>query len=349
MNISKIGAYLRDCVSRRKIPGAVCLIAKRGEVVFKRAYGWAQITPYRIRMNVDTVFDLASLTKPVCTATIALMLRDRKELALTDRVSKYLAEFAGRANAGITIKQLLAHTSGLPAWFPLYVIRPGHRLKFLAEIKTGRKTVLYSCLGYILLGKIIERITGQSLARLFEVFVAMRTASPEMRFGPVQPANVAATEYGNQYEADTAAEFGSRLPKRWRISAIRGTCHDGNAYYAFRGVAGNAGLFGTAQSVMKFMVALRNGCLVKPAAYGLMIKDHTGGSEKRGLGWIIDPYPGILSRRAYYHTGFTGTMACCDPAEDLIVVLLANAVHPRVVLNVMKPIRRRIVSLAAGP
>ncbi|OGC43297.1 hypothetical protein A2Y85_00560 [candidate division WOR-3 bacterium RBG_13_43_14] len=347
MSTTKIEHYLQQCISRRKIPGAVCLIAKNKKIVLEHAFGWAQRIPRKSSMTKDTIFDLASLTKPIATASLTLILYERKMLKLTDRVEYYLPEFRYRPNHQVDIKQLLTHTSGLPAWFPLYIVPAADRIKFLADINTGKQNVLYSCLGYILLGMIIEKITGQDLAISFKEFIANPLSLLTMRFGPINSNNVAVAENGNKHEAGMAKKYTDKLPRNWRSKLIKGTVHDGNAYYAFNGVAGNAGLFSTAKDILKFLFALPAGKLIKPSTCKLMIKDHTGGAEKRGLGWIINPYPGILSKQAYYHTGFTGTMAGVDPVKKLIIILLANAIHPRVQLNIMRPIRKQIVRLAA--
>ena len=129
---------------------------------------------------------------------------------------------------------------------------------------------------------------------------------------------------------------------------IRGEAHDGNCFYAFDQISGNAGLFGNAAECGKLLQRYCTGEILSKRYVAAMTKDLTGGPEKRGLGWWIDPFPGVLSSRAYGHTGFTGTMVCVDPDLDVIIVLLTNAIHPRVRQEVKKRMRRRVVQLVAA-
>jgi len=126
---------------------------------------------------------------------------------------------------------------------------------------------------------------------------------------------------------------------------IKGEVHDGNCFYAFNGVSGNAGLFSNAEDLSRILRVYLQGEIVKPGTLKMMIKDWTGGNEKRGLGWWVNPYPGILSDSAFGHTGFTGTMVMVEPPQNLIIIFLSNSVHPRVKLGVMPEIRRRIVEI----
>jgi CubicO group peptidase (beta-lactamase class C family) len=223
------------------------------------------------------------------------------------------------------------------------------RLQGIANLNTGENKVVYSCLGYILLGEVIEHIAKTSLADFFQQNIADKYHLKTMSFGPIRATDsVAATEMGNLHERDMASRYGDISGIRWRQDMIHGEVHDGNAYYGFDDVAGNAGLFANAGDVARFMQAYLAGDIVSRNTVSAMTEDLTGGEEKRGLGWKIDMYPGLLSPASFGHTGFTGTLLVADPQRDLIIILLANAVHPRVKLNLMAPIRREAIRLIAN-
>jgi CubicO group peptidase (beta-lactamase class C family) len=197
-----------------------------------------------------------------------------------------------------------------------------------------------------LLGKVIEQISQVSLAHLFQENISGKLGLKTLSYGPVTAKNsVAATEQGNRHERGMASQYGDVSRVKWRNDVIQGEVHDGNAYYAFGNIAGNAGLFSNAQDLATFTRAYLNDELLSKAGVKMMITEHTGGEEKRGLGWKIDPYPGLLSPGTFGHTGFTGTMLMVDPQQDLIIILLANAVHPRVKLGLMNPIRERVIRI----
>jgi CubicO group peptidase (beta-lactamase class C family) len=310
--------------------------------------GYAQVVPEKIRMSRETIFDLASITKPIATALSIMKLYEEKEIKLEERVSRFLINFKNMPNGSITIKQLLTHTSGMPSWFPLYILPEEKRLKFLATENNGRYEVVYSCLGYIVLGMIIEKITNMKLNQYCDNKIFKKLDLKGTMFKPKQTLkNIAATELGNVYEKRRAKKYGDVSRIKWRRHLIRGEVHDGNAYYCFKGVAGNAGLFSNARDLLGLSKDIVSGRIIKSSTMRLMMKDHTGGKEKRGLGWVINPYPGLLSPETFGHTGFTGTMLLIDPQKNLIIILLANSVHPKVKLGVMAPIRKKVVQTAS--
>jgi CubicO group peptidase (beta-lactamase class C family) len=314
--------------------------------MFFQAYGYAQIEPQRVAMKKKTVFDIASLTKPIATALSVMILQERKLLKLDDRVADVLPDLGKNASSRTTIKQLLTHTSGLPAWYPTYLVPEHNRLAHIAQLNTHNKEVTYSCLGYLLLGKIIERAANKPLNEFFREHVAMPLDCKTLGFRPITTReNVAATEHGNAHEQGMARRYGDISMIKWRRYLLQGEVHDGNAFYGFGGVAGNAGLFSNTQDLVKFTRAYMSVKLIKKTAVQMMTKDHTGGEEKRGLGWRIDMYPGMLSPASFGHTGFTGTMLVVDPASDLIIILLANAIHPHVKIGLMNPIRKEAVRI----
>lgn len=330
--------------SRKNKKGCVCLVATASKVLFHQSYGYAQLIPRSVRARRNTVFDLASLTKPLVTALSIMYVISRKKCRLEDRISRFLPAFKGTVNGGKTIKELLLHTAGLPAWYPLYLFAPQQRSAYLQNVNTRNAGVLYSCLGYIILGQIVEKITQQNLAS-FAKRIFRKAGVKHVTFCPSCISSIAATERGNIYERKTAAAHGDVTRVPWREYVIRGEVHDGNAFYAYNGIAGNAGLFGNTGDVLTVLRHYLAGEIIPLRSVRMMITDHTGGVEKRGLGWVMDPYPGILSAHAFSHTGFTGTMCCVDPVHDITILLFTNAVHPRVNVNLMKPVRKHVVKL----
>ncbi|KPK63987.1 hypothetical protein AMJ83_04795 [candidate division WOR_3 bacterium SM23_42] len=349
MSLKELDNYLIECTSRKKIPGCVCWVGSQHETSFSEKYGYAQITPQNMLMKKDTVFDLASLTKPIATALSIMILQEKGLLKIGDRLGDTLPVFKNTGCNNTTIKQLLTHTSGLPAWYPTYLIPENERLQRLASLATGKQEVVYSCLGYILLGKVIEHVSGITLDRFLRQNITKKVGLNTLRFGPVSDTTeIAPTEQGNGHEQKMAIQYGDISEIKWRQHLLQGEVHDGNAFYGFQGVAGNAGLFSDIQDLVRFTRAYLGGEIINSDTRALMTKDHTGGEEKRSLGWRVDPYPGVLSPTAFGHTGFTGTMLVIDPQHDLIIVLLANAVHPKVKLGLMNPIRENVVRIIAG-
>jgi len=339
--------FLSRNTAKHRIAGCVCWVGSSKKTFFFDAFGYAQIEPTKIKINKKTLFDLASITKPMSTALSIMLLYENKEIKLGDKVKKFLPAFKDRINGKKTIKQLLTHTSGIPAWFPVYLIDEKKRMKFLATANTGKKSVTYSCLGYIILGKIIETVSGQTLDKYCHKNIFRKIGLKNTLFGPITRKNVAATEFGNAHEKRMASEHCDISHMKWRDYVIKGEVHDGNSFYGFNGVSGNAGLFSNVSDLVKLTRQYCLGNIVKNETVRLMTKDYTGAPEKRGLGWVIDPYPRILSRATFSHTGFTGTMLLVDPISDIIIILLANAVHPVVRINTMALIRRKVVEIVA--
>lgn len=337
--------FLSHSVSQKKFPGCVCWIGNDRQTLFFESFGYAQVIPRKIKMKKDTIFDLASITKPIATAFSIMLLYEKKELDLDTTIEHFLSPFKNKINGKKTIRELLTHQAGLPAWFPIYLLPEDKRIAFLAEITTGKNEVVYSCLGYIVLGKIVETITGLTLDTSCYRMMYKRLGLRSTMFKPVKSHNIAATEFGNSHEKDLASKYGNVAHVPWRDYVIRGEVHDGNCFYAFHGVSGNAGLFSNAADLATIARAFLAGEVVQLSTVRLMNKKYTRGIEKRGLGWVIDPYPGILSSATFSHTGFTGTMLLVEPKKKLIIILLTNAVHPKVRLGVMPKIRETVVKI----
>ncbi|MFZ5861925.1 MAG: serine hydrolase domain-containing protein [Nitrospirota bacterium] len=333
---------MADTLAARAFPGGVLVADVGGRVVFFEAFGRAAEIPVAEDMTTDTVFDLASLTKPLVTAALALSLVAERRLAVDDPVGRYLPSWRDGAGARATIRHLLTHTSGLPDWRPFYrdvppelIATPAgkHRLIDAAEreplISPPGAESRYSDLGFILLGSILERVADQPLdesarERLFAplglhsigFLPARRTDSPSW----ADHRTVAATE---------------QCP--WRGRVLRGEVHDENAY-AMGGVSGHAGLFGDAMSVLRLVRGWREASLGRsprwPAdlAMRFLTRQNDVGNGSWTLGWTTPTPPSTSGRffspRSYGHLGFTGTSIWVDPDRELTVILLTNRVHP---------------------
>ena len=344
MSFSKLDDFLTDLVHKASIPGFACWIGDLSTSFYERAYGFTQLKPKRIDMSKDTVFDLASLTKPLATALLTMLLHEKRILDIDHTLEQYLPVFKGKPNARKSIRQLLTHTAGLPAWYPTYLIPETKRLEFLSDLSIIEEEPVYSCLGYILLASIVESVTGTGLDRYFEDNITRKLGLHTLGFGPVlDQKTVAATELGSKHERAMARRHGDISHIKWRQYLIQGEVHDGNAYYSYDGVAGNAGLFSNLADLVALTRAYMSGGLLNPATLYMMTHERAGRKEKRNLGWCADPYPDLLSPEAFGHTGFTGTMITIEPRTNLIVILLTNAIHPKVRLGLMNPIRRTVV------
>lgn len=347
---------IEAAAERHEFGGAVALVRYRGETVLHRATGWAVREPedQRTPMALDTLFDLASLTKVVATTPSVLQLVAEGTIELDEPVGTYLPEFGTDGDkAGVTIRRLLAHTSGVLSWRAVFLEASGPD-GYLANIakdqpyKTPGEQVEYTCLGFILLGEVVRRVSGQSVPEYAADHVFRPLGMMDSMFTPPVEirGRIAATENGNDFEADK--EKGTPVTGPWRDYLIRGEVHDGNAWYGFGGLSANAGLFGTAADLARYGQMWLNGgeidgvrilpeTIVREAT-----REQTGldaPNDRRGLGWLMAPRPGEdaathsgrgLSQAAYGHTGFTGTSLWMDPERDLVIVLLTNRVHPSV-------------------
>ena len=305
-------------------PGAAVIVGRRGYSVFEKGYGKLGWTSGSNPVVPDeSIYDLASLTKVVGTATAAMILFDEGRLDIEAPVSKYLPAFAGPNKDAVTIRHLLTHTSGLPA---------GRDLRRLAENSRHARTIVlntplvckpgscqvYSDLGPDVLGFAIEEITGQGLDAFLEERVFSPLGMSDTHFQPdaAQRDRIAPTEVSSP-----------------RGYPIRGEVHDENAW-ALGGVAGHAGLFSTAADLSLFaQMMLNRGTYngVRIVSDSAVTKFTSRTAGKRALGWDTSDGEGSagvhMSERAFGHTGFTGTSLWIDPDRDLFVVLLTNRVH----------------------
>ncbi|SMB79827.1 serine hydrolase domain-containing protein [Deinococcus hopiensis] len=271
--------------------------------------GQAAREPELLPLTEDTFWDLASLTKPLFTAREVLRASEEGLIDLDDTLGTHLPDLAWMQETGLksrTLRQVLTHSAGLPAWAPLYTWGDAAliRARVLQEPwhLTPPGEVVYSDLGYVLLGLLLERVRGQALRDF--------TLPPGLTFTP-DPSHSAATE---------------RCP--WRARVLRGETHDENGF-ALGGASGHAGLFGTLAAVLDQAQALLRGGWLSPAAQAAAVRLHVPG---RTLAFVA-PQPGwsgggLCSPNAFGHTGFTGTGFWVDPERGLAWALLTNRVHP---------------------
>ncbi len=303
-------------------------IYKDDETGFIEAYGNRLIVPYELPMLKDTIFDLASLTKPIATATSIMILKEKNALfsskkGLNENLSKYLPNFT---KSGINIFHLLTHTSGLPAWKPLYIdAKDISIIDYLSnlplEYETGTK-VVYSCLGYILLGKMIEKITGIGLDEFAKREIFLPLGMKDTFFNPPENRrnDCAGTEDSNSFER----RMTNYRDYKWREGVVVGEVHDENAHF-LGGVSGNAGLFSTVSDLLRYSAMLINGGenILSNESVKAIATNHTLGlNDSRSIGWLIYP-DGTL-----YHSGFTGTAIWINLEYRSSVALLTNRVHP---------------------
>jgi len=318
-----LDAGVRDSV----FPGAFAVIGTRDRVLVQRAAGHLDWAPSPVPDD-STLWDLASLTKVVALTTAMMQLWERGLVDLDAPVRRYLPAFQGPLKERVTVRHLLTHSSGLPAWRPLYLEGPTPdsilSLIYATPLDTTPgATMAYSDLGAILLGQVVVRVTGQP----FDEYVVERIFHPlgmrDTRFRPPPELwdRVAPTE------VDTA----------WRRRQLRGEVHDENAF-ALDGVSSHAGLFGSGRDLARFARMLLDGGeldgvrIVAPGTIATFTTLQDSTLSNRALGWEKPTGRNSaghrLSARAFGHTGFTGTSIWVDPEQDLFIVLLTNRVNP---------------------
>lgn len=320
----RIDELIRRGISEKVFPGAVAYVVEQGAVLYCEAFGNRMCTPETKPMRRDTIFDLASLTKPIVIATLIMHFVEAGTVKLNAPIQNYLPEFIPPQ---VTISHLLTHTSGLPAWRATYLESKTKEdvVNYLGQIPLDYPTgtqVVYSCLGYILLGKLLERLTGKPLDVLAQKWIFQPLGMNRTRYSP-PPAWIdkcAATEDSNSFEKQMV----DYQPHHWREGVIVGEVHDENAHF-LGGVSGNAGLFSTATDVARFCQMLLNGgnnILTSESINRMATVQTRGLNEPRSLGWII------LEDGSLYHTGFTGTSIRINLARKMCAILLTNRVHP---------------------
>lgn len=334
-------------IDLRGFPGASLAVGYRERLLVCRGYGRLDYTSTSPAANPNSVYDLASLTKVVCTTTLAMQACERGGIDLDDRLGRFFPEFRSGHKRQVALKHLLSHSSGLPAHAPLYAHAGGKEdllrrvLETPLEYRPGSRS-LYSDLGFILLGAVVEGVGGDSLDKLAQEQIFLPLGMRRTCFQP---------------PSDWRPRIAPTESDPWRKRLLRGEVHDENAC-AMGGVAAHAGLFGTAADLAVFCQALLNGGvynhrrIVKPSTLETFTQRQTRpAATTRALGWDT-PAPDSsagneLSPRSYGHTGFTGTSLWIDPRRRLFIVFLTNRVHPSRENTAIRSARREVADTVA--
>jgi len=356
--LDRAGAIIQEAIARKEFPGAVLLVARKGKVVVREAYGQSQQVPGPRSMSAEMIFDLASVTKPVATATSIMILAERGKVSLWDKVKMYVPEFVPYVddwrNAGedARIWNLLTHTSGLPSYTD--AAEAAKKLgnpcsaedlvKFIAQLKKTNPPGAefhYSCLGYITLADIVKKVTGQTI----DVFAAENIFKPlYMRHTFYKPAQKFLTLCVPTLVVDG--------------KPLIGVVHDPLARLQ-GGVSGNAGLFSTADDLAVFaQMILGKGAykdvrILSPLGVERMTSIYPKAEfAGRGLGWdLSSAYASnggdIFGPQSFGHSGYTGTSIWIDPETETIVIFLTNSIHPDDKGQIL-PLRSRVANVVAA-
>jgi uncharacterized protein YbbC (DUF1343 family)/CubicO group peptidase (beta-lactamase class C family) len=345
--LAKIDELIAEGIEEGNLPGCVVAIGRTGAIGLLKSYGQRQIEPEAEPMSVDTVFDMASLTKPIATATSIMILVERGEVRLREPVALYIPEFAAGGKDRITIEQLLTHQSGLipdnplgdyedgveQAWERIYALEPQH--------ESGEQFI-YSDVNFMVLGEVVRRVTGYDVAEFAAANIFRPLGMEETTFRP--------GEVLRRRAAPSEQRDGE-----W----LRGEVHDPRAAL-LGGVAGHAGMFSTAADLARFCDAMLRGSreghesprIMSRATLAEMIRPRDVEGNLRGLGWdnrsqYSTNRGELYAPRAFGHGGFTGTAMWIDPDLDLFVIFLSNRLHPDGMGNV-NPLAGRIGTIAAA-
>lgn len=357
-HLALLDDIIQKAVKNKDFPGADILVAHRGKVVFRKVYGDSQWIPERVSLNKSMMFDLASITKPVATATSIMILVERGKIRLWDKVKNYIPEFSvyvdkdGRTHEDARLWHLLTHTSGLPPYCDAQEIEDKYGAPCPVDILVDHIGQLektnapgtefhYSCLGYISLARIVKIVTGQSIAEF----------SKENIFDPLGMTH---TTYIPSDEFKTLCvptEVTDGVP-------LTGVVHDPLAKLQ-GGISGNAGLFSTADDLGVFAQMMLNGGQIgtKRILSPLSVARMTSVFPEvkfagRGLGWDLNSAYStnggdLFGELSYGHTGYTGTSIWIDPETQTIVIFLTNRIHPDD-SGAIVSLRSQVANIAAG-
>lgn len=327
--LARIDQAVNQAIDDHAVPGAVVLVGRHGKIAYVKAFGRRAIVPEPEPMTRDTIFDMASLTKPVATASAVMLLIEQGKVKLDDLIITHLPEFANHGKEAITVEMLLRHRAGLIPDNPIadYKDGPETAWKHLAEL-TPRfppgDRFLYSDVNFLILGRLVERLSGQPLDQFAQAHVFEPAGMADTRFTPGE-------DLRNRIAPTEPDEPGTML---------RGTVHDPRSR-ALGGVAGHAGLFSTADDLALYAQMLLAGGkapngtqVLAPATVASMIDPaRTPPHQRRGLGWDVatsysSPKGERFGPRGFGHTGFTGTSIWVDTDTDTFVILLTSRLHP---------------------
>lgn len=334
-----IDKIVKEAIKNRDFPGAVVLVGRKGKIVIRKAYGESQWVPKRRPMDVSMIFDIASITKPVATATSIMILAERGRVSLSDKVKDYVPEFApfidenGKPGDDARLWHLLTHTSGLPPYTDAAEVEKKYgspcpiqvMVKHIAQLKKSDppgKAFNYSCLGFITLAYIVKKVTGETIAEFSEKNI----------FKPLKMKHTFFTPPKRLYPLCVPTEV-------IKGKSLIGVVHDPLARL-LGGISGNAGLFSTADDLAIFAQMMLNKGeyngvrILSPLAVERMTSVYPEVSfSGRGLGWDLNSSYAtnggdIFGPQSYGHTGYTGTSIWIDPETETFVIFLTNRVHP---------------------
>jgi CubicO group peptidase (beta-lactamase class C family) len=343
-DFSEIGPVVEEEIEKGSFPGAVVFVGRGDEILCWQAFGAEVIEPFTEPMNRETIFDLASMTKPIATATSILILNDRRALKLDDYVSTYLSSFGCNGKEQTRIRHLLTHTSGLPAYTNANELKeqfgspcPDELIEKICGLQAASvpgEKFRYSCLGYITLAKIVEVVSGRDIADFSRRNIYARLGMKRTTFNPPGSwqRHIAATEIVEG-------------------QLLRGTVHDPLARL-MDGVSGNAGLFSDVYDLSIYCRMLLNSGVWKrrrilsPEAVAMLTTEQSHGRAfgfdvSSSYSWVKGDY---APDGAFCHTGYTGTSIVCDPDSGLFVIVLTNRAHPHD-KGATKPVRKRIADI----
>jgi len=345
VHLKYIDTAIAEGLKIGRMPGCVVMIGRNGKIVFEKAYGHRAVAPTSELMTIDTVFDMASITKPMATAMSIMILIERGELRLRDKVSYFIPEFSKNGKQDVTIYQLLTHQSGFIPDNADADYQQGPEVAFqkiwalTPQAPPGTKFI-YSDVGFIVLGELVKKLTGKNVHEF-------------SRNNIFQPLGMTDTSYLPPERLIPRIAPTEKRRGKW----LRGQVHDPRAEY-LGGVAGHAGLFSTAEDVAVFaQMMLNRGTyagvrILSPRGVTMMTENYTSGTSMRGLGW--DKLSTFSTNRgefntdlAYGHSGFTGTTLWIDPGLDLFVIVLSNRVHPDG-KGLINPVSGKIGTIAAA-
>lgn len=361
---NRISEFLQTRIDAGDFPSAVYLVAEKGEIVVQDALGRAVVEPEQIEASLDTIYDLASLTKPLVTGLIISRLVEMGELDPNLRLGDLLNDFYTSPHAETTVNRLMMHISGLPAWKPLYLL-VDHPEEIGVEIARSlpadlQEPVTYSDLNFLALMLVAEHLQGTGFDEIVTESIIEPLGLVETYFNPPAElrARIAASEKGNEYEKQTCVDLGylkeDDAPSVLRNYQIWGEVHDGNAYF-MRGVAGHAGLFSTAAEVLTIAQQFLPNytTLLKPETCDLFRTNFTKGfNEDRSYAFQLASTEGStagtrMSPESFGHNGFTGTSLWIDPVKERVFVLLTNRTHDHTLPFVnINSVRRRFHDLS---
>ncbi len=345
--LAAIDAVVEGEIAKGSFPGAVVCAGTADEIYYLKAFGNEVIEPYQEPAQEDTIFDLASVSKPVGTATSVLILRDRGRIDLDDKVVKYLPAFGAKGKEEVLIRHLLAHTSGLPAYTSAEPLQKAYgspcpdkvieKICSLQAMNKPGEQFRYSCLNYIILAKIVEVVSGEPL----DVFAQKNI------FRPLGMKDT-------MYNPPDALEKRIAATQVVDGTPLRGTVHDPLAQL-MGGVSGNAGVFSTAKDLSIYCRMLLNNGVYKGrrilSREGVelltSVQSHGrayGFDVSSGYAWIRGEH---AAARAFCHSGYTGTSIVCDPEKEVFLIVLTNRAHPND-KGATKPVRTQTANIVFG-